>query len=144
MSPPPATPCVPRYLRSVGICSSQLKFNSGFVQYTRRWGASSLHEGIIPHCIVYLIIIYHDFLLTPRRGRQVKSDYSHTIIKHTSLSSYIMHMCHNFQQLRQCSLVAPLMQYAPTASCNGIPTPLQGRSQNFVEGGGQKNQNFVF
>ena len=30
---------------------------------------------------VYIIIIYHDYLPTPRRGSHVKSDKTHTVIK---------------------------------------------------------------
>ena len=31
--------------------------------------------------IIIIIIIYHDFLPTPRRGSHVKSDNTHTVIR---------------------------------------------------------------
>ena len=47
--------------------------------------------------IIISIIIYHDFLPPQRRGSHVKSDNTHTIIKHTTLSSYTSHISLDFQ-----------------------------------------------
>ena len=44
-----------------------------------------------------IIIIYHDFLPPSRKGSHSKSDYAHTIIKHTPLSPYTWHLHLNFQ-----------------------------------------------
>ena len=53
-------------------------------------------------------IIYHDFLPLSWRGRHAKSDYAHTIIKHTLLRPYIRHLRLDFQLLRHfCSLPPP-------------------------------------
>ena len=41
---------------------------------------------IIIIIIIIIIITYHDFLPPSRRGIPVKSDYVHTIIKHTLLN----------------------------------------------------------
>ena len=49
--------------------------------------------------IIIIIIIYHDFLPPSRRCSHVKSDYAHTIIKHTPLSPYTRHLGHDFQKL---------------------------------------------
>ena len=61
------------------------------------------------------IIIYHDFFPPSRRGSHVKSDFAHTIIKHSPLSKYTRHLAPWF------SVVATLLQFTPTASCTGIP-----------------------
>ena len=53
-------------------------------------GAQLLTIGII-------IIIYHDFLPSPRRPSHVKSGNTHTIIQHTPLSLYTRHLRHDFQ-----------------------------------------------
>ena len=41
--------------------------------------------------MIWLVIIYHDFLPPPRRGNHVKSDNTHNH-QHTSLSSYTRHL----------------------------------------------------
>ena len=45
-------------------------------------------------------IIYHGFLSQPRRGSHVKSDNTHTIIRHTTLSPLTLHMGLEFRELR--------------------------------------------
>ena len=46
------------------------------------------------------IIIYHDFLPPSRKGSHVKSDYAHTIIKHTPRSPNTTHPPLDFQKFR--------------------------------------------
>ena len=61
------------------------------------------------------IIMCHDLQLALTRGSHVKSDYERTIIRHTSLSPYMRH-----KQL--ISVVAPILHFTQSASCNGIPS----------------------
>ena len=75
--------------------------------------------------------IYHDFLPPPWRGNHVKSDNTHTIIQHTPLSSYTWHL-----RLDLLYIIAPFLQFVPTASWNGIP-PLSRWSP--PEGSPRKN-----
>ena len=94
------------------------------------WVASAIYKLGLPHSglrdlfynddnnnkiIIIIIIIYHDFLPTPRRGSHVKSCKTHTHShQNTPLSPYTW-------QLSWFSVVAPFLQFIPTASCNGIP-----------------------
>ena len=66
------------------------------------------------------VIIYHDFLPTPRMGSHVKSGKTHTQApRHTTQPIHLT-------AEPRCSAVAPLLQLIPTASCKGIP-PLSMR-----------------
>ena len=49
--------------------------------------------------ILIIIIIHHDFLPQPKSGSHVKSDNTHTVIKHTPLSPYNQHQYLDFQKL---------------------------------------------
>ena len=70
------------------------------LHYYYHWGT------LTTYTTVDNIIIYYDFLPSPRRGNQVKS------ITHT----------HNHQTFsRLFSVVEPFLQFIATASCNGIP-----------------------
>ena len=60
------------------------------------------------------MIIYLDFLALPRMGSHVKSDNTRTIITYTPLPIYLT-------LAPWFSVVAPFLQFIPTASYNGIP-----------------------
>ena len=55
------------------------KCPSSYLTKLRKYGKSSIHNfASFELVIIIIIIIYHDFLPTPRRGSHVKSDKTHT------------------------------------------------------------------
>ena len=91
--------------------------------------------------IIYMIIIYHDFLHSLIRGSHVKSDYACTITQHSPLSLYTRYL---FPVFSSCFLFHNLPQtYHVTASQTSTGDNKPERRQTVRKNRGTKKKKSV-